>query len=310
MARSTYARPATYSTEALRKAMHQFFADIMTAGGITKTTDTGQINFATATFLDNANSILHGYEIREFTDTLAGTFPIRVRVEYRNGVNGNTDLNWWISAGTGSDGAGNLTGLFMPSTQFKVGKDISSVRNCFACSEDGNLVAVASNRTDTSTSGVTHLGIERTRDQNGDPTSDGLTVYHANDNNGLTSIGGVVRTFNYYKRGVGLAGSGGGDTTNTNNRGGTCAPPDNVTTGIQAQGNEISVYRAPFYNGSKIMHPMKSFVAVFGNDYAAEGVHTLNIDDDPAEYVGLQKLPWLCRFQIPSTMGTMMRYTA
>jgi hypothetical protein len=315
MARATYAKAAGNYDNTSKKAISQVISDVLTAGGMPKTLDTGQINLGTVDMtLDNANNILYGYEIREFTDALAATFPVVMRIEYRNGSNSNGEYAVWIQLGTGSNGAGTITGTLMPSTQV-LAKDPNALRNCFVCVEPGLLAFAFHNNTGSSggTAAISYTGhcsIERTHDQNGDDTSDGILFYRAIEQGTAANIAGMQRDFITYRRNVGQVGVGGGDTVTANNRGGTSAPPDNVTSGIQANGNEISVYRAPFYDGTKILHPMKAFVSVFANDYGSESVHTLNIDGDPAEYVGLQKAPYLCRWQTPNSMGTMMRYTA
>jgi hypothetical protein len=311
MARATYAKPTgTLAVHATKLALFKtLFADTLESGGVIKTGDSGQINWGTVNLaLDNASPVTYGYEIREFTDTLAATFPIRIKTTFKNDINGNGDAKITIGAGTGSDGAGSLTGQFMADTDFMIKND-SSIRNCYVCCDEGNLIAMCyNNRSDASTGTPMVGSIERTRDQNGDPTSDGLLVFNK-PYSVQSSIGAVARGMYTYRRGVGLVGTGGGDTASSNNRGGTSAPPDNISTGIQLTGNEISVYRAPFYDGPKILHPMKAFVSVFANDYTFEGTHTLTIDSDPQEYVGLQKLPYLCRSSHPSTMGLMMRYS-
>jgi hypothetical protein len=311
MSRASYAKPSgTLAVHATKLALFKtLLVDTLEAGGIIKTADANQINWGTVNLaLDNASPVTYGFEIRRMSDTLQGTHPIFFKIIFRNDTNGNGDAKFNLAAGTGSDGSGNLTGEFMTGLDFII-KNSGSIRNCFVNCETGNLMCwTYNNRSDTTTNEIMMGGIERTRDQDGEPTSDGLLVYRAY--NTQTSIGGSRRDFFTYRRGVGLVGTGGADTATASNRGGTSAPPDNVSTGIQTVGNEISVYRAPFYDGSKILHPMKSFISAFANDYVFEAIPSVTLDGVAADYLGLQKVPWLCRGNVPSTMGTLMRYVA
>lgn len=81
---------------------------LFTTLGLTQTADTGQIN--TATVLVPAASTIAGYVIGRFNDTLQSTAPIFFKLEFGTGPS-TTGPQMSITVGTGSDGAGNLTGL-------------------------------------------------------------------------------------------------------------------------------------------------------------------------------------------------------
>jgi hypothetical protein len=83
-------------------------SDQLTAMGLTKTSDTGQIDWATVA-VPGSSSTAAGYEIRKFTDSADSTAPIRFKIEYGSGasVAGNPGL--WITVGSASDGAGTIT---------------------------------------------------------------------------------------------------------------------------------------------------------------------------------------------------------
>lgn len=81
----------------------------MTAVGFTQTADTGQTNWSTVAAVPAAPGV--DYEIRQFTDALQSTAPFYVKIEtYATGSSGIFGLNFRLSVGTGTNGAGVLTG--------------------------------------------------------------------------------------------------------------------------------------------------------------------------------------------------------
>lgn len=109
MATSSYNTPIDVTTDAgFRTVMSEFFNDIQTNHPLlVQTADTGQVNLATAT--RTANVVQH-YRIYYLNDSLHATAPIYLKIAF--GMHfGNTSPAIRISAGTGSDGSGVLTGL-------------------------------------------------------------------------------------------------------------------------------------------------------------------------------------------------------
>ena len=102
-------------TDARFRALASFVSDNLTAGGLPKTADTGQINLATVT--RPAVNTSGGYEIRRFDDALQATKPVFFKIEYGTGAGSpGTGISFWLTIGTGSDGAGNITGTFFTRT--------------------------------------------------------------------------------------------------------------------------------------------------------------------------------------------------
>ncbi|MER3499770.1 MAG: hypothetical protein C4308_14680, partial [Chitinophagaceae bacterium] len=99
-------------TDAEFRAAAQFLANTLEAGGIIKTADTGQINLATATF-PTANDTVAGYEIRRFSDSLQSSAPIFLKFEYGRGF-AVYEMALFLTIGTGSSGAGNITNIKFP----------------------------------------------------------------------------------------------------------------------------------------------------------------------------------------------------
>jgi hypothetical protein len=89
---------------------------LLTSVGLTQTSDTGQINWATnTTYVNTSWNTSYGYEIWSFNDSLQATAPIFIKIEYGNvstqsgAVRG--DIGTWVTVGTGSNGAGTITGV-------------------------------------------------------------------------------------------------------------------------------------------------------------------------------------------------------
>lgn len=87
----------------------QAVSDRIAATGMTKTADTGQVAWGSVATLPTASAYPH-YEIWQFTDTLQATMPMFMKIEYGAASTvGNPAIR--IQFGTGTDGAGMLTGV-------------------------------------------------------------------------------------------------------------------------------------------------------------------------------------------------------
>lgn len=81
----------------------------MVAAGIVQTADSGQFNPATIVRPTVVNTVA-GYRMYRFADTLQATKPVYIKMIVRTGGNSATWPAIYFMVGTGSDGAGNLTG--------------------------------------------------------------------------------------------------------------------------------------------------------------------------------------------------------
>lgn len=98
------------SSDANFRSWGSAFNAIVTVGGFwAQTADTGQINWTTVLHPAGANTF-QGFEIYKSQDSLSTTFPIFMRIDY--GAGSGTPLNAAIKItfGTGTNGAGTLTG--------------------------------------------------------------------------------------------------------------------------------------------------------------------------------------------------------
>ena len=84
--------------------------------GLVKSSDTGQIDWNTV--VKPASQFIIGYEIFRFNDVLAATKPVYLKIRYE--VVGSPGNRMWFrfSAGTGTDGFGNLTGFVTAEGQY------------------------------------------------------------------------------------------------------------------------------------------------------------------------------------------------
>lgn len=102
---------SAFTTDAKFRTWGLAASTAIQATGLTKTGDTGQINWATVT-KPVSTQVKAGYEIYRFNDVLQATRPIFLRVDYGSGgVASGHSMSTWITIGTASDGAGTLTGL-------------------------------------------------------------------------------------------------------------------------------------------------------------------------------------------------------
>jgi hypothetical protein len=108
MSIQTLSNAPSNASDASFRLWGKAISDALTALGITKTADTGQIDWTTVTKPASANAYA-GYEIRQFTDALQSSNPVIFKIQY--GCGGTVTFPaLLITIGHASDGAGALTG--------------------------------------------------------------------------------------------------------------------------------------------------------------------------------------------------------
>lgn len=185
------------------RAFVQGVSDCLTAVGLVKTNDTGQINPATVLAPDDFDQS-RGYEIRRFDDPLSLTSPIYVKVDYGSGSGIVQDPDYAfmgqlvISIGTGSNGAGTLTAPFpiptLPTSPYGAGDGglIESL-NIINPEEPMPIYASGDGGQVSLSSGVgiacpaIFFSIDRERDNDGQPLPDSVTLVYNNGTDGLPS---------------------------------------------------------------------------------------------------------------------------
>lgn len=109
MAYSTANISAIVADDAAFTAWGSGISALLTAVGVSKTSDTGQVSWA-STVTRPAGSTLPYYEIRKLSDPLSGASPVYLKVSYGSTTSvSRAGISFQV--GTGSDGSGTLTGL-------------------------------------------------------------------------------------------------------------------------------------------------------------------------------------------------------
>lgn len=142
----------------------------LTTLGLTKTTDTGQVDWTTLQAVPAASTWTL-YEIRQFTDALQATSPFYMRIEY-----GQIASQWAmrITVGTSTDGAGNLTGAL--SSQFIISSNINVATGTCYMSSDGSRLQMTMWPNLAGTNQGTCISISRSVDSTGVYTGDGVNI--------------------------------------------------------------------------------------------------------------------------------------
>lgn len=111
MATSTTSSPVSHNDTAGFRAWVSELIGMLTAAGLTRTSDTGQIDTTTVT-LPSMNT-LGGYTMWRFNDALQATAPVFIKLEFGTSSSTTTPVTY-VTVGPGTDGAGNLTGVHVP----------------------------------------------------------------------------------------------------------------------------------------------------------------------------------------------------
>lgn len=97
----------TNSTDALFRLWAVFLRDAILSG-LVQTADTGQMDFTTV-LAPTAANVKKGYIIARMDDALQATKPVYVRIDFGSG-NVTNSPGIWIQIGTGTNGAGTISG--------------------------------------------------------------------------------------------------------------------------------------------------------------------------------------------------------
>lgn len=184
-------------------ALHNALAAV----GLVQTADTGQINLASPG-TSGAYSTSLGYEIWRFNDTLQATAPVFIRVEYGNGIQGGGGSGFiptatWMTVGTGTNGAGTLTGIvstrvmlngWIPSGGGGASPNVNNYTKPVWTSGAANRIGQCILREGTTAVGGdlnVFWAVERTKDAAGNDTGEGVHIV-AHDHAGGASGSGTI----------------------------------------------------------------------------------------------------------------------
>lgn len=183
---STAVDCTSFSTDAKFRTWGSAISAAIVASGLTVTTDTGQINWTTVT-KPTATVTKAGYEVYKFNDTLQSTKPIFFRIDYGSStVASGNGPNTWLTVGTGSDGAGNITGTALglavtasPLSTSSSAPDVASVSvgASYSTGAGACLILCGFPVSGQATLSCGFWALSRTSDTSGNPTSSGLAIF-------------------------------------------------------------------------------------------------------------------------------------
>ncbi len=175
-----YNTPVAHANDADFRAWGVLYSAALAACGLVQTADTGQIDWVTVT--RPGTNTAAGYQIWRFNDTLQGAAPVYIKFEFGTGASATRPMVW-ITLGTGSDGAGNITGGYIARRTCNSSDNLTGTPPAFFCHTEGFLgIGWAS----FLSAGNPKLGqlilLHRTVTAAGVVTADGLDCITRNDN--------------------------------------------------------------------------------------------------------------------------------
>lgn len=249
----------TNATDATFRAWGSHFSAQLLAAGWVKTGDSGQIDWATVLTPSTINTA-QGYEIWRLNDTLHAMAPIFLKFEFGSGITVPANPGIWFTMGTGSDGAGTLTGPISTRQQvLSTAYAVNALSNFWSASPAHFVVAQWCAGVGVSTANSMMLGFERTKDSTGADTNAGLLVIYK------TSAGTQFNQV-YWDRTLGT----------------TAATQNTVLSTLMSSGttakNGTQVAVSPiFHSNGPFLNPGLNALAYFNADIVAGGAVTFQM---------------------------------
>lgn len=280
------------------QALGAYIAAVLDAGGFTRTTDSGQINWGSVAFPGTNNSDA-GYEIREMTDSLAGTAPIVVKLNYGRG-NGTAAMRVGITIGVGSNGSGTITGQQMTETYFQL-FDQANTDWCLSLAAGTNYFCLYGYRSTPNQARGWLLSLERTAAADRTPNSNGCLFFWTNPQ--LASP--------QYSRYIPRTGVVPAAEIQVALSIWDCTPPTQQTTGLHGSG-DVSVYPIYCMGIGEKPQPSLNLIGGFYNNFTglneyAVSVRGVNQNMKMALAASLQA-PARCGVPSNTVFNVLMRY--
>lgn len=241
-------------TDAEFRLICQFIGNLLESSGVLLVADSGDMDNTTVTW-PGSNGTAGGYEIRRFSDALQATAPIYIKIEYgRGGAAGQFAM--WFTFGTGSNGAGTITGE-------KLARTAQLTLNT-ATATKAAWISAATNRfcfalgVDATTGGF--ISVERTLDTSKAVTNAGILFARK-----TSSAAVMTHQFINYQ------GTNPAESTT-----GGCNPPSAQTTGLHGGGN-VATYPCFFFGIGETLVPPANFQGAFTTDFTASNQYTVSV---------------------------------
>lgn len=184
MAVSSGLLAAIVDTNARIQALATLHETAATAGGLVRTSDTGQTasNAFTAPGSTGRSS---GYQIWRFDDALQATRPVFYRIEWGMSTTGSNSMGMWVTIGTGSDGAGNITGVLLARTAIGSAAIGTSTLLLHIASAGTSRLMLCYGIGYATQNNCVFFSFERSKDSSGNDTADGI-IWHSTSAGGAT----------------------------------------------------------------------------------------------------------------------------
>ena len=162
------------ATQANMVALAQFiFGSVLTGAGWVQTGDTGQQasdSWPAVTSVNTSN----GYQVWRMADALQGTYPVFMKIELGSSTAASI-IAFWITIGTGSDGAGSITGTLLARTQFGNYSGSTTAFPSYGSGSTSRFNWALWLNASTANSAF-YWGIERSKDATGADSNHGLII--------------------------------------------------------------------------------------------------------------------------------------
>lgn len=180
MTHTSFTIAPTNATDAQFRAWGSALSAALAQVGMVKVPTTGQIDWATVLAPTNLR-LSQGFEIWRFDDALQATHPIYVKVEYGSSGWANAAPGLALTVGKGVSGS-TITGVLVPRTLVSDGTTTSNgaasdtpQEHIVATCSGKACLAVVFNASNPSIFGSPVFVIERSRDNTGKATGDGVS---------------------------------------------------------------------------------------------------------------------------------------
>jgi len=185
MAKQIFSSTPDLSTDAAFRAWGSALSTALQAL-FTKVTQTGEVNWSTVSKPATSGASA-GFEVYRFNDSMQATAPVFFKVEYGAFAGGTIRPCMWMTVGKGADGSGNITGVLFARSVIAGGNYVWTAipQNSYIGSGDGSCLVMSVWPSDSaSQSGAGQaFALERSRDDNGNPTGAGLFWSRSTDGN-------------------------------------------------------------------------------------------------------------------------------
>ncbi|MCI4437878.1 MAG: hypothetical protein JHC33_13810 [Ignisphaera sp.] len=175
MTTTTISTATSYATDAAFRTANQAISTAIQAVGLIQTSDTGQINWTTVAKPGVAYTFA-GYEMYRFNDSLQSTSPIYLKIEYGVGMSFSYSA-LAFTVGTGTDGAGNLTGNVSQRATLWSNTADGATRTSYFSGSTNRLCMVLWPPNSNADWGI--FSLERTHDSSGTDTGAGAHIFQA-----------------------------------------------------------------------------------------------------------------------------------